>query len=134
MNGAFILRLIFAAAFTYAVYFFLATKLPSHLVYHNYHYILIFFSFLTAFFHTGLSKSAKSGTKHFIRFYMAATGIKLLLYIGVIILYALINKPGAMGFALCFLIHYCIFTVFEVAMAYQQFGNMKKESNVEEPK
>ncbi|MEP7265746.1 MAG: hypothetical protein ABI772_14675 [Bacteroidota bacterium] len=125
MNIHFIIRLLVAAALTAGGYFLLSHKLPPHLSYHNFLYISIFFTVLTAFFHNGLSLSAKGGTKSFIRFYMAATAIKLFLYIGVIVIYALINKPGVMGFALCFLLHYCAFTVFEVWVSYRQFGSMK---------
>lgn len=128
MNIHFILRLLAAAALTAGGYFFLSQKLPSHLSYHNYLYITVFFTVLTAFFHNGLSLSAKGGTKSFIRFYMAATGIKLFLYILIIVIYALINKPGVMAFALCFLLHYCAFTAFEVWMAYRQFGSLKNAS------
>jgi hypothetical protein len=132
MNFSFILRLIITAIVTGAGYCFLSSKLPPHLVYPGYLYILIFFTVLTALFHNGLSKSARSGTKHFIRFYMTATAIKLLLYVGVIMIYAVINKAGAMAFALCFLLHYCLFTVFEVWMAYRQFGGLKNSSQQEQ--
>jgi hypothetical protein len=126
MNSRFIIYLVITALATATGYWFLSARLPHHLVYHNYIYILIFFTVLTATFHNGLSRSAKTGTKNFIRFYMTATAVKLLLYIGAIVIYAVINKPGAMAFALCFLLHYCAFTVFEVTMAYRQFGEMKK--------
>jgi hypothetical protein len=127
MNGRFMIYLAGVALATGAGYWFLSTKFPPHLSYHSYIYILIFFTVLTAIFHSGLAHTAKSGTKNFIRFYMAATAVKLLLYIAVIAIYAVINKPGAMAFALCFLLHYCAFTVFEVSMAYRQFGEMKRE-------
>ncbi len=126
MNGAFIVRLLITSVLAFAGYSFLAQRLPVNLVYANYLYILIFFVVLTAIFHYGLSKSALAGTKNFIRFYMTATALKLLGYVGVIMIYALINKPGIMAFALCFLLHYCLFTVFEVGMAYNQFGSLKK--------
>jgi hypothetical protein len=129
MNGAFIVRLLITSVLAFAGYFFLAGRLPVNLVYPNYLYILIFFAVLTAAFHYGLSKSALAGTKHFIRFYMMATALKLFAYVGIIMIYALINKPGIMAFALCFLLHYSLFTVFEVGMAYKQFGSLKNSSS-----
>jgi hypothetical protein len=129
MNSSFIIRLLITAVIMGAGYYFLTAKLPPALVYHGYLYILIFFTSLTALFHNGLTKSALSGTKHFIRFYMTATAIKLFLYVGVIMIYAVINKAGAIAFALCFLLHYCVFTVFEVWMAYRQFGGLKNSSS-----
>jgi hypothetical protein len=131
MNSRFIIYLVGTALITAAGYGFLSTRLPQNLEYHHYIYILIFFTVLTAAFHSGLARTAKTGTKNFIRYYMTATAVKLLLYIAVIVIYAVINKPGVMAFALCFLLHYCAFTVFEVSMAYRQFGEMRKEETAD---
>jgi hypothetical protein len=121
--------LIVAAAFT-SGYAILLPHLSFKTAYLHYIYIVIFFIVSTAAFHFGLSKSAASGSKQMIRYYMMATGFKILIYITIIILYAIINKPGIMPFAFCFLLCYCVFTVFEVSFAFHEFGtaNQKKDS------
>ncbi len=129
MNLSFIIRLIIIAAIGYAGYYFLLPNLPVKLQYHHFLYILLFFMTSTTAFHFGLSKSVESGPKHFIRYYMAATGLKLLLYVAIIVMYAVINKAGMMAFAFCFLLFYVLFTILEVSVAYKQFGSNSKPAD-----
>ena len=126
MNVSFIIRLMAMAAFAAAGYFFLMPYLPSKLQYHHYIYILFFFTASTAAFHYGLAKSAEAGGKYFIRYYMGATGLKLLMYVAIIVIYATINKAGVAAFALCFLFFYVMFTILEVAVSFSQFGSKMK--------
>lgn len=122
MNISFIIRLLVLSIFGGIGYYFLLTYLPVKLQYHHFIYIILFFIAGTAAFHFGLTKSLASGSKQFIRYYMAATGLKLLLYIAIIVLYATVNKAGLMAFAFCFLLFYLLFTVLEVATSYKEFG------------
>lgn len=126
MKHSFIIRLIAMAVVAGACYFFLMQYLPLKLQYHHYYFILFFFTASTIAFHFGLAKSAEAEGKHFIRYYMGATGFKLLLYVAIIVIYAAINKAGVMAFSLCFLLFYVLFTTFEVAIAYSQFGGRLK--------
>ena len=132
MNRSFIIRLIIIALLGGAGYYFLLHRLPDKLQYHHFIYILFFFTASTAAFHYGLAKSVASGPKNFIRYYMAATGLKLLLYVAIIVIYAVINKPGMMAFAFCFLLFYILFTFLEVSVAYKQFGSNIKSSAQED--
>ena len=122
MNISFIIRLLVLSIFGGIGYYFMLTYLPVKLQYHHFIYIILFFIAGTAAFHLGLTKSLASGSKQFIRYYMAATGLKLLLYIAIIVLYATVNKAGLMAFAFCFLLFYLLFTVLEVATSYKEFG------------
>ncbi|TAH41079.1 MAG: hypothetical protein EYC69_08870 [Bacteroidetes bacterium] len=83
--------------------------------------LLLYFIFVTLAFHYGLVRSAKGRTQVFIRYYMATTTFKLLLHMGVIIIYALFNKEDAIRVISSFLVFYIIFTAFEVALAWKQF-------------
>ena len=123
MNISFIIRLFVLSVFGGIGYYFLLPYLPVKLQYHHFLFIILFFIAATTAFHLGLTKSLASGSKQFIRYYMAATGLKLLLYIAMIVLYATVNKAGLMAFAFCFLLFYLLFTVLEVATSYKEFGN-----------
>ncbi len=83
--------------------------------------LLVYFVVITFAFHYGLVYSSKGRPQVFIRYYMATTTFKLLLHMGVIIIYALFNKTDAIRFISSFLIFYLIFTGFEVALAWKQF-------------
>lgn len=83
--------------------------------------LLIYFSLVTFVFHYGLLRSSKGRPQVFIRYYMATTTFKLLMHMGVIIIYALFNKTDAIRVITSFLIFYIIFTAFEVAAAWKQF-------------
>jgi hypothetical protein len=81
--------------------------------------VLIFFIITTFAFHYGLVKSCKGDPKLFFRYYMAATGIKLLGYMIIIIGYALINRNQATPFIITFLILYFFYMAFEVVVSYK---------------
>ena len=69
--------------------------------------------------------TAGSNQKHnaFVRKFMLATTLKLLLYLAIIVFFFLFNKQMAKTFILWFLLHYTCFTVFETLMLY---SNTKK--------
>lgn len=80
----------------------------------------------TLLFHYGLTRSMKKGGQAFIRYFMGATAFKLMIFMMIMIIYGLLNKDTAFGFILHFFIFYLLYTVYEVAMAYRQFGAAKK--------
>lgn len=83
--------------------------------------LLFYFLFVTLIFHFGLVHASKGRPQAFVRYYMASTTFKLLLHMGIILIYALFNKTDAVRFISSFLIFYIIFTAFEVAVAWKQF-------------
>lgn len=59
----------------------------------------------------------KSSQKEIIKFtprFMGATGIKMLIYIILMVIYLLIDRNHAVSFLICFLICYLIYTAFEI--------------------
>ncbi len=79
---------------------------------------LFYFSVLTYVFHLGLVKNlqgdpVKAGQK-FIRYYMAATTIKLMIHLIVILAVSLTHKSMAVPFIISFMVMYALFTAFEV--------------------
>ncbi|REJ80946.1 MAG: hypothetical protein DWQ44_04200 [Bacteroidetes bacterium] len=83
--------------------------------------ILLYFLFTTLVFHVGLLRSSEGRPQVFVRYYMASTTLKLLLHMGVILIYSIFNKPDAMRFIITFLIFYIVFTAFEVGVVWKQF-------------
>lgn len=126
MKASFILWLLAVSSGLALLFYLLMPMLPEKVSYSGYIYVILFFAFATFVFHLGLSKSAIAGSKHFVRYYMMATGLKLLIYIAIIMFYAMINKPGVTGFAFTFLISYFTFTTFETVYSYKEFGFTKK--------
>ena len=81
-------------------------------------FIYIYFCLLTVLFHYGIVQTSKTRPQVFIRYYMAATTIKLLLHLGVIITYSFLNREMATRFIITFMIMYLLFTVFEVVAVW----------------
>lgn len=79
--------------------------------------ILGYFSIVSFSFHYGLVKSSVGKPQNFIRYYMAATTFKLLIHLGVILVYAMTHKANAISFIISFMVAYAIFTAFEVISA-----------------
>ncbi|MFI5150747.1 MAG: hypothetical protein ACHQRM_13510 [Bacteroidia bacterium] len=81
-------------------------------------YILGFFTLTTGLVHHILLRSASGEGKNFVYLFMGVTGIKLFAYLCFLITLFLLNRDHARTLALYFLIHYLVFTVFEVSSLY----------------
>lgn len=57
----------------------------------------------------------------FVRRFMAATTIRLMTFLGILVTYAFLNRELAVPFISHFLVFYFAFTVFEVASLYSHF-------------
>jgi hypothetical protein len=80
--------------------------------------ICLYFVVTTAIFHYGIVLTTKSRPQVFIRYYMAATTIKLLMHLVIIVLFSISYKELATRFIVTFMIMYLLFTVFEVAAVW----------------
>jgi hypothetical protein len=93
---------------------------PAYPVPHAWAIILIFF-LITAVFHYVLTKNKDARPQVIVRYYMSGTVLRLFLYILILLLYRLIEKPTLVPFAVAFVLHYFLFTAFEVAALMKQF-------------
>lgn len=84
-------------------------------------FIFGYFVLLTAAFHYGLLMASKGNAQQFVRYYMGATTFKLLLHLGVIIVYCLLNRNDAVRFIISFSLFYLAFTVFEFTAVRKSF-------------
>jgi hypothetical protein len=80
--------------------------------------IYVLFVISTLLMHLFLTSGNKVKDQAFIRKFMLATTLKLLLYLAIIVFFFLFYKALAKTFILWFLLHYVCFTVFETLMLY----------------
>lgn len=120
----FLLKLILLLSLSIGLYAFGSEHLPDRLVYAGFVKIGLFVATVTTVLHLGLMRRVND-TKAFIRYYMGATALKLLLYLFAVVLFAVANKAEAIPFALGFLYFYLVFTAFEVSESYQAFGTTR---------
>lgn len=85
--------------------------------------MIAFFTFVTALFHFLSIHASKGKPQGFIRFYMGSTGLRLMLYIMIIVAYRFYDKPTLTPFAIGFMAHYFLFTVFEVPLLLKALRN-----------
>ncbi|HNP48515.1 MAG TPA: hypothetical protein PKK99_01415 [Bacteroidia bacterium] len=87
--------------------------------------IYFYFVITTIAFHYGLLRSAEGKPQAFIRYYIGSTTMKLMLHLGILVLYVLFNKADAMRFIFTFMIFYFVFTGFEVSLVWKKFRSGK---------
>jgi hydrogenase-4 membrane subunit HyfE len=80
--------------------------------------IYVLFVITTLLMHLFLTTGANEKANAFVRKFMLATTLKLLLYLAIIVFFFLFNKMMAKTFIIWFLLHYTCFTVFETLMLY----------------
>ena len=78
-----------------------------------------YFCLITIAFHYGITKATASRPQVFVHYYMASTSIKLLLNLGIIVVYSMLHREMAVRFILSFMILYFLFTIFEVAYVWK---------------
>jgi hypothetical protein len=93
----------------------LTTKLPINNITWS---IYLLFVISTLLMHYFLTAKNNHEAKTFVRKFMLATTLKLLLYLAIIVFFFMFNREIAKTFILWFLLHYTCFTVFETLMLY----------------
>ena len=124
---SFLIKLALIAAIAGSLYFALQQILPVQFYFPPFGYLLILFILVTFLFHLGLQYSFDKGSKHFIRYYMGASGMKMFVFLVIIIIFALLNKKQAVAFTLCFFFFYLFFTIFEAVISFKEFGEVRKK-------
>lgn len=75
--------------------------------------LVVFFAIISAVMYYLSEKAKQKDMRKFANFYMAATVIKLVLYLTIIIVYVMSFKEDGKRFAITFLVYYLIYSVFE---------------------
>ena len=93
----------------------LSTQIPAAYVSSAWPVVILFFFAFTVLMHRFLLKSTEGRPQKFIFSFMMITTIKILLYLGIILVYVLVNKPDAVAFIGVFFLNYFLFTGFEIS-------------------
>ena len=93
---------------------------PANSIPHPEVIIGVFF-LITALFHYIITKNKDARPQVIVRYYMSGTVLRLFLYIIILLLYRFIDKPTLVPFAIAFVLHYFLFTAFEVTALMKQF-------------
>ena len=82
--------------------------------------MLGFFCVMTTVFHFFSIQQSKGKPQAFVRYYMLSTALRFFLYIIVIIAYRYYDKSTLIPFAIGFMVHYFLFTAFEVPVLQKE--------------
>jgi hypothetical protein len=90
-------------------------------------WLLIFFVIISNLVYYLQLKSTQSRTASFVNVALISTGFKLLLFLVIIVVYALLNRTDAVNFIFAFLIFYLIFTPLEVISLHRTQHKLKNK-------
>ncbi len=77
-------------------------------------FLFFFFTAITLISYYVLLSSIKAKMSRFVNTFLLLTIVKLIIYIGIMIIYVLMNRADAVPFMISFFILYLFYTVFEV--------------------
>lgn len=88
---------------------------------HIYPVVVVIVFAVTLGVHLLLTQSLKGKPQEFVRLFMLTSMGKMLLYLAIMVAYALLNRAHAVPFILSFLVVYIVFTAFDSIKASQIF-------------
>jgi len=91
-------------------------------------YLIFFFFSVTLIVHLVLIKVSEKKTPSFINYFMLLTFGKLIFFLTIILIYALLNRDDAIPFILSFFVLYLLYTAFEVVLSLAYVKRKKEES------
>lgn len=99
----------------------LSMQLEEKWVSNSWPFIILFFVSFTIIMHRYLLKATEDQPKKFVFAFMMFTTVKILLYLGVILVYVFINRADAVAFIMAFFLNYFLFTAFELTAVLKLF-------------
>lgn len=119
----FLVRLIVYSAAVFTCLYLAESYLhSSRFAYPGFWKIQLFMIAVSVISYAGLENAGLKGHQFFIRQFMATTGLKLFLYMVVMVGFAMINRAEAVGFIVHFFILYLAHSVFEIAYIYKRLS------------
>lgn len=97
--------------------FIFTILLPANYITPTLPFLYVFFFAATLVVHYILLKVSEKRTPGFINMFMLVTFGKLIFFLTIILVYALLNRDDAVPFIVAFFILYVVFTVFEVTLS-----------------
>lgn len=107
-------RLLIYSAIIVILSLVVSFYLPNKFVSPAIPYLLLFFILVSLTTHYLMLKKMRKNMSKFVNFFMITIFVKLLLYILVIIIYALVNPYDLIPFVVTFFIFYLFYTIFEL--------------------
>ena len=105
--------------------------LPANYITPTLPYLYVFFFAATLVVHYILLKVSEKKTPGFVNLFMLVTFGKLIFFLTIILIYALINRDDAVPFIAAFSILYFFFTAFEVTLSLLHFRVKRTDDLVE---
>lgn len=121
----FLKKIVIFAAVIFAIQMIMTTVIPEQFISEAWILIIAFFLAFNIVMHRYLLKSTEGNPKKFIFSFMMFTTIKILLYLGVILVYVLLNRPDAVVFIMAFFVNYFLFTAFEISQVLKILNTHK---------
>jgi len=90
-------------------------------------YLFLLFFLVTLIIHYILLNATDKRHSKFVNYFMLTTFLKLVFYMAILIIYALINKSDAIPFIISYFVLYLAFTTFEIVSFYNQSKNTQKD-------
>ena len=75
--------------------------------------------------HWYLVIASREDNRKFTYKFMGATGLKMFIYLGLIVIYLLLDREHAVPFLICFLVLYVLYSLFEVLAVLKYLKNNK---------
>ena len=108
--------------------FLIAYFLPKQFITPTLPYLFFFFFSVTLIVHLILLNVSQKKASGFINFFMLLTFGKLLFFLTIILIYALLNRSDAVRFIISFFILYMFYTAFEVVLSLSHTKAKKDET------
>ncbi|NPD46571.1 MULTISPECIES: hypothetical protein [unclassified Lentimicrobium] len=121
----FIKNLVIFTVIIAALQFLASLKLDPKWISNSWPFVILFFLSFTILMHRYLLKSTEGNPKKFVFAFLMMTTIKILLYLGVILVYVLLNRADAVAFIIIFFINYFLFTGFELTIIMKMLNKPK---------
>jgi len=125
----FIIRGIIISLILFIAGVFLFTTILKEYFSFSFPVLLVVIFLVTVLFHRYLIRSTGESNRKFPAKFLGATGIKMGLYMILIIIYVVLDRENAVPFLLVFMIIYIIFTVFEVVSVLNYLKTNKEVSS-----
>ena len=126
-NG-FLVKLTIFSIIVAVVFFFADPLFTGRAAFAGHIYIQLFLIAATFLFYAGLMRAGEKSDQAFIRFFMGASGVKMFLFLTIMMIFGLLNKEHAFGFIIHFFIYYLLYTTFEVVVIFKKFSGVKRSS------
>lgn len=102
-----------------------STQLEAKWVSSSWPFVVMFFFSFTIIMHRYLLKSTQGNPKKFVFSFLMITTVKILLYLGVILVYVVLNREDAVAFIMVFFVNYFLFTGFELTTVMKMINQPK---------